>query len=58
MMKSLTMAVGIALGGLGVLPSAQAVHVSVENLGQALIFPYYTVRGGWRPCSVSPTPAP
>jgi hypothetical protein len=47
MMKSLTMAVGIALGGLGVLPSAQAVHVSADNLGQALIFPYYTVRGGW-----------
>ncbi|CDI02186.1 exported hypothetical protein [Candidatus Competibacter denitrificans Run_A_D11] len=47
MMKSLTMAVGIALGGLGVLPSAQAVYVSANNLGQALIFPYYTVRGGW-----------
>ena len=46
-MKSLALAVGIALGGLGVLPSAQAVHVSAENLGQALIFPYYTVRGGW-----------
>jgi hypothetical protein len=46
-MKSLALAVGIALGGLGVLPSAQAVHVSADNLGQALIFPYYTVRGGW-----------
>ena len=42
MMKSLTMSVGIALGGLGVLPSAQAVYVSANNLGQALIFPYYT----------------
>ena len=46
-MKSLALAVGVALGGLGIMPSAQAVHVAAENLGQALIFPYYTVRGGW-----------
>lgn len=46
-MKQLAMAVGVALGGAGLLPSAQAVHVSPDNLGQTLIFPYYTVRGGW-----------
>lgn len=46
-LKKLALAVGVALGGLSVLPSAQAVSVSADNLGQALIFPYYTVRGGW-----------
>lgn len=46
-MKQLALALGVALGGMGLLPSAQAVHVSPDNLGQALIFPYYTVRGGW-----------
>jgi len=46
-MKQLALAVGVALGGLSALPSAQAVSVSADNLGQALIFPYYTVRGGW-----------
>jgi hypothetical protein len=46
-MKQLALAVGVALGGVGLLPSAQAVNVSPDNLGQALIFPYYTVRGGW-----------
>ena len=46
-MKQLALAVGVALGGLSLLPEAQAVSVSSDNLGQALIFPYYTVRGGW-----------
>ena len=46
-MKQLALAVGVALGSAGLLPSAQAVNVSPDNLGQALIFPYYTVRGGW-----------
>jgi hypothetical protein len=46
-MKQLALAVGVALGSVGLLPSAQAVNVSPDNLGQALIFPYYTVRGGW-----------
>ncbi|HAS52036.1 MAG TPA: hypothetical protein DCS21_09975 [Gammaproteobacteria bacterium] len=46
-MKQLALAVGVALGGLGALPSAQAVSVSADNMGQALIFPYYTVRSGW-----------
>lgn len=45
--KQLALAVGVALGGAGLLPSAQAVNVSPDNLGQALVFPYYTVRGGW-----------
>jgi len=46
-MKQLVLAVGMALGGMSLIPSAQAVHVSADNLGQALIFPYYTVRDGW-----------
>lgn len=45
--KQLALAVGVALGGAGLLPSAQAVNVSPDNLGQALIYQYYTVRGGW-----------
>lgn len=46
-MKQVGLAVGAVLGGLGVLPSAQAVHVSPDGLGQALIIPYYTTRAGW-----------
>jgi hypothetical protein len=46
-MKQLALAVGVALGSAGLLPSAQAVYVSPDKLGQALIFPYYTVRAGW-----------
>jgi hypothetical protein len=46
-MKKLVLAVGVALGGMGVIGPAQAVHVSQDRLGQALIFPYYSVRGGW-----------
>ena len=46
-MKKLTLAVGVAVGGLSLAPTAGAVSVSANNLGQALIFPYYTVRGGW-----------
>jgi hypothetical protein len=46
-MKQLALAVGVALGGIGMLPSAQAVSVATDNLGQVLIFPYYTVRDGW-----------
>ena len=45
-MKQLAL-VGVALGGLSLAPTAGAVSVAVNNLGQALIFPYYTVRGGW-----------
>ncbi len=32
------------LGVLGVVDSAQAVHINNDGLGQALIYPYYTVR--------------
>ena len=46
-MKRVALAVGVALGGLSLAPTAGAVSVSANNLGQALIFPYYTVRGGW-----------
>lgn len=46
-MKQLALAVGVALGGMGLIGPAQAVHVSQDRLGQALIFPYYSVRGGW-----------
>ena len=40
-----------ALAGLGALSmagAAQAVSVNPEGLGQALIYPYYTVRDVWR----------
>jgi len=46
-LKQLTLALGLALGGVGVMQSAQAVYISTDNLGQALIFPYYTVNGTW-----------
>ncbi|HEY0725899.1 MAG TPA: hypothetical protein VGD41_18275, partial [Pyrinomonadaceae bacterium] len=32
------------LGVLGVVDSAQAVHINQDGLGQALVYPYYTVR--------------
>lgn len=48
-MKQLALAVGVALGGMGLIGPAQAVHVSQDRLGQALIFPYYTVRGDATP---------
>lgn len=46
-MKQLSLAVGVALGGMALVPAAQAVNVATTNQGQALIFPYYTVNGGW-----------
>ncbi len=55
--KKLALAVSVALGGMSMVPSAQAVSVAQDNLGQALIFPYYTVQKGWRRCSASRTPA-
>ncbi|HRZ06956.1 MAG TPA: hypothetical protein P5102_12575 [Candidatus Competibacteraceae bacterium] len=45
--KKLALAVGVALGGMGMVPSAQAVNIANNNQGQVLIFPYYTVNGGW-----------
>ena len=46
-MKQVGLAVGAVLGGLSMLPTAQAVHVSPDGLGQVLIFPYYTTRANW-----------
>jgi len=50
--KKLALAVGMALSGISLTASAQflperLMQVAQDNLGQALIFPYYTVRGGW-----------
>jgi len=46
-MKQLALAVGVALGGMSLVPSVQAVNLATDGLGQVLIFPYYTTRGGW-----------
>lgn len=46
-MKQLALAVGMALGGVALAPSAQAVSLAPDGLGQVLVFPYYTVQGGW-----------
>ena len=46
-MKKLALAVSMALGGISMAPSVQAVSVAQDNLGKALIFPYYTVQNGW-----------
>ena len=42
--KSLYAAVLAGLGTVGVVGTAQAVHINPDGLGQALIYPYYTVR--------------
>lgn len=46
-MKKLALAVGLGLGGLALIPSTQAMNLATDGLGQVLIFPYYTVQGGW-----------
>lgn len=46
-MKQLALAMGAVLGGMTLLPSAQAVNLAPDDVGQVLIFPYYSVRGGW-----------
>jgi hypothetical protein len=46
-MKKLALAVGSILSGLAVLPSAEAVNVAQDGLGQTILFPFYTVRNGW-----------
>lgn len=46
-MKQLALAVGVALGGMSLVPSSQAMNLATDGLGQVLIFPYYTVQGGW-----------
>jgi len=46
--KALAMAVVLGGASLGLLaPPAGAVQLSQQNIGDALIFPYYTVREGW-----------
>ncbi len=44
--KSLHAAVLAGLAALGAAGTANAVHINPENLGQVVIFPYYTVRNG------------
>jgi hypothetical protein len=44
--NSLHVAVLAGLAALGAAGTAEAVHISPDGLGQVLIFPYYTVRGG------------
>jgi hypothetical protein len=46
-MKQLALAVGMVVGGMGMVPSVQAVNLATDGLGQVLIFPYYTTRAGW-----------
>jgi len=46
-MKQVALAVGTVLGCLSAIPSAQAVNLATDGLGQVLIFPYYTTRAGW-----------
>jgi len=46
-LKQLALAVGVAVGGMGMVPSVQAVNLATDGLGQVLIFPYYTTRAGW-----------
>lgn len=46
-MKKLALAAGLALAGTGMVPSAQAVNLATDGLGQVLVFPYYTTRAGW-----------
>lgn len=47
-MKKKLLSTAIAAGlGLGMMSSAQAVYVNPEGTGQVLLFPYYTVEGGY-----------
>ena len=51
-MKKLALAVSLGLSGISPTVSAQgllvrAMQVAQDHLGQALIFPYYTVQNGW-----------
>lgn len=45
--KSMYAAVCAGLAAAGAAGTAQAVHVSPDGLGQVLVYPYYTVRGGY-----------
>lgn len=44
--KSIYLAVAASLGAVGVAGTASAVNVNTNGMGQVLIYPYYTVRGG------------
>lgn len=44
--KSVYAAVLASLGAVGVSGTANAVHINPDGLGQVLVYPYYTVRGG------------
>ena len=45
--KNLTAAVLAGLAGAaGIVGSAQAVNINPDGLGQVLLYPYYTTRGG------------
>lgn len=43
-LKPLQRALLLAMGGVCLSTPAHAVHVNAKGLGQALIYPYYTVR--------------
>lgn len=55
--KKMALAVGTVLGGLSMVPSAQAVNLATDGLGQSLIFPITPLAPAGTPCSTSPTPA-
>lgn len=44
--KSIYLAVAAGLGAVGMAGTASAVNINSNGLGQVLIYPYYTVRGG------------
>lgn len=45
---SLALAVALATGGGMMISSpAHAVNIAQDNLGETLVFPYYTTRNGW-----------
>lgn len=44
--KSIYLAVAAGLGAVGMAGTASAVNINSNGLGEVLIYPYYTVRGG------------
>jgi hypothetical protein len=44
--KSLCLAMAAGLGTVGMVGTASAVNINSNGLGEVLIYPYYTVRGG------------
>lgn len=42
----LSLALAAAMGG-GAVSSVQAVNLATDNLGDVLLYPYYTARNGW-----------